>query len=279
VSDPLLARLASADPEERREACRQAATHPAATLFADALARALADPSKAVVRAASDALVAIQRGPGGALDALRDALHGHAPGARFAAAFTLARLEPPSPKLLPALVEALGSDDGDVRWAAARLLVDMGRLHGEVLPVLVGLARAGEGAAVRRMAAFALRSLAPDRPEAAQVLLSATRDPDVDVRRAALTALAALLDPPREVAARLVEVLSADPDAPSQRLAALALGELGAASPAALPAGAHAALARAQAESLDTDLRRAAARSLAKLAGARAGAGDQGART
>jgi HEAT repeat protein len=265
VSHPLLARLGSADPDVRRDACRDAAADPAATLLAPALARALGDPSKAVARAASDALVAIERSAGGTADAVRGALHGDAPAARFGAAFTLARLEPPSPKLLPALVEALASGDGDVRWAAARLLVEMGRLHGEVLGVLVGLARAGEGAGVRRMAIFALGRLAPDRPEAARVLLDATRDTDLHVRRAAFTALAALLDPPREVAARLLEALAGDPDAATRRLAALALGELGAASPAALPAEARAALARAEADADDADLRRAAARSLGKL--------------
>jgi HEAT repeat protein len=277
LSHPLLARLASPDPAVRRRACAEAPDDPAATLLAPALAGALGDPDKGVARAASDALVAIERSAGGTADALRKALHADAPTARFGAAFTLARLEPPAPRLLPALVEALASPDGDVRWAAARLLVEMGRLHGEVLPVLVGLARAEARAEVRRMAAFALRSLAPDRPEAARALLDATRDGDVQVRRAAFTALAALLDPPAEVAARLVEALRGDPDPPTRRLAALALGELGAASPDALPAEARDALARARAEAPDADLRRAAERSLGKLGALGGGVGTGGA--
>lgn len=265
MSHPLVARLASGDAEERARACREAADDPAATLLAPALARALGDPSRAVARAASDALVAIERRAGGTLEAVRAALHGPAPAARVGAAFTLARLEPPAPRLLPALVEALSSRDGDARWAAARILVEMGRLHAEVLPVLVGLARTGADAVVRRMAAYALRSLAPDRPEAARVLLEATRDADVHVRRAAFTALAALLDPPPEVAARLVEALAADPDPASRRLAALALGELARTAPGAVPPrAAREALARAR-DADDADLRRAAERSLAKL--------------
>lgn len=266
MSHPLLARLTSADPEERRSACRAAAEDPAATLLAPALGGALGDPSKAVARAASDALVEIARRAGGVDEVLRRALHGETPALRFGAAVTLARLEPPNPRLLPALVEALASADGDVRWAAARVLVDVGRLHGEVLPLLVGLVRGGERAPLRRMATFALRSLAPDRPEAARVLLEATRDGDLHVRRAAFTALAALIGPPPEVARRLLEALRNDPDAASRRLAALALGELAAAG-VPLPGEAREALCDSLAASEDRDLRRAVERSLAKLAG------------
>jgi hypothetical protein len=115
------------------------------------------------------------------------------------------------------------------------------------------------------MATFALRRLAPDRPEAARVLLEATGDPDLRVRRAAFTALAALEAPPREVPVRLVGALRNDPDAASRRLAALALGELGAADPAALPEEAREALRAASAAGDDADLRRAAERALRKL--------------
>lgn len=268
MTHPLLRRLESGDGDERRAACAAAAEDPAAALLAPALARTLGDPSKAVVRAASDALVAIARRGGGGVDELLcDALHSGSAAGRWGAAFTLARLEPPGPRLLPALVEALASEDGDVRWAAARILVDAGRLHGEVLALLVGLVRTSESAAVRRMATFALRSLAPDRPEAARVLLEATGDDDLRVRRAAFTALAALEAPPREVPARLVGALRSDPDAASRRLAALALGELGAACPGAFPPEAREALRAASLAAEDEDLRRAAERSLRKLEG------------
>ena len=79
------------------------------------------------------------------------------------------------------MVEALHNTDGDVRWAAARVIVETGRSHAEVLPLLVGLVRGGESPVLRRMATFALRELAPDRPEAAQVLLEASRDADLHV--------------------------------------------------------------------------------------------------
>ena len=266
MTHPVLERLASADPAQRRAACLDAAQDPAGTLLADALGEALGDPVKAVVRAASDALVEIARRAGGVEGALRSALHSDLPGRRWGAAFTQARLEPPSPRLLPALVEALGSSDGDVRWAAARLIVETGRLHGEVLPLLVGLVRGGESPVLRRMATFALRELAPDRPESARVLLEATRDFDLHVRRAAYTAMASLLAPPPDVAHRLLEALRADVDAATRRLAALALGEIGAAAPETVPAETTRCLEDAGRACEDPDLRRAIQRALSRLA-------------
>jgi len=269
VSHPIAERLGSPDPNERRAACIAAVDDPSAVLLADALAGVLGDPVKAVVRAASDALVAIGRRDGGVQEVLRRALRSEHAAQRFGAAFTAARLDPPSPRLLPVLVEALGSGDGDVRWAAARLLVEAGRAHGEVLPLLVGLARAGENAVVRRMATFALRELAPDRPEAAEVLLAAARDSDLHVRRAATTAMASLQSPPASVGQHLLAALRSDPDAATRRLAALALGELGAASAEAVPAGTRSELEAAARRDEDSDLRRAIERALSRLGAGR----------
>ena len=267
MSHPVLAQLASADPAARRAACIAAASDPAATLLTEALCNALGDPVKAVSRAASDALVAIGHEHGDVDPGLKAALHGADRARRFGAAFTLARIAPPGPRLLPALVEALASPDGDVRWAATRLLVDAGRVHGEVFPLLTGLVRGAAEAIVRRMAAFALRELAPDRVETADALLEAATDRDLQVRRAALTAMASLLSPPRCVALQLLHVLTSDVDAASRCLAALALGELGAADVRCVPEEAQASLEAARAApSADEGLRRATARALARLA-------------
>jgi HEAT repeat protein len=221
------ARLASPDPAERAAACRALPQDPAAALHLDALLAALDDADGTVGRAARDALVAISRdGSGDAVvPMLRSVSRGTAPRARIQAALALARLEPSEPALLPALVAALDAADADLRWTAARVLVDMGRLHGEIVRVLLGLVRGGESPAVRRMATFCLRELAPDQPAAAQALLEASRDADTQLRRAALTAMAGLLDPPAAVIARLREALD-DADPVAAGLAALALGEV-----------------------------------------------------
>jgi HEAT repeat protein len=167
-------------------------------------------------------------------------------------------------------VEALASADGDVRWAAARLIVEIGRLHAEVVLLLLGLVRSGDQAVVRRMAAFALRELAPDREDAARVLLDATRDADLQVRRAAFTAVASLATPPAGVVERLLEALREDDDAASRRLAALALGEIGRANPRAVSPEAARELGELEQRSKDPDLRRSLARARDRLAEGRA---------
>jgi hypothetical protein len=105
------------------------------------------------------------------------------------------------------------------------VLVEMGRLHGEVLRVLLGLVRDGDPR-VRRMALFGLRELAPGEPAVAREILGATRDTDLGVRRAALTARAAIEEPPNAALERLADAEARDPDAASRRLAGVALAEL-----------------------------------------------------
>lgn len=227
----LLERLRSGDAALRAAACRDAAGDPAGALHAEALAAALRDPEPRVASAAGEALVALARGGSGdvIVPLLRAALRARA--SRVAAALALARLEPPEPALLPALVEALAAPGGDLRWRAARALVDMGRLHGEVTRVLLGLVRDG-APAVRRMAVFALRELAPDLPAAALALVEASRASEPGLRRAALTAMAGLLAPPAAVRERLDEALR-EPDPIAAELAQLALDRLGAAAQSA----------------------------------------------
>lgn len=273
----LLERLASADPDERRRACLAAVESPSAIFLADALAKALGDPEKAVARAASDALVEIATRIGGVESAIREALHSDVPSRRWGAALTAARIEPPGPRLLPSLVEALASADGDVRWATARRIVEIGRLHGEVLPLLLAMVRSAEPAVQRRMATFALRELAPDRIEAAEALLAATRDTDLQVRRAAFTAMASLVAPPPRVAARLLEALREEDDAGSRRLAALSLGEIGRANPRAISPEAIRQLRDDEQRCQDPDLRRAIRRALGRISHVVLTAADSGA--
>jgi hypothetical protein len=224
VSD-VATRLGSAEPAERAAACRDAARDPAGALLVEPLVAALADPESGVAAAASESLVALARsGSGDAIvPLLRRALQDR--GQRVRAVLTLIRLEAPAPALLPALVAALGVDDGPVRWAASRALVDMGRLHAEILRVLAGLVR-DAAPAVRRMATLCLRELAPDHPTAALALVEASRDADASVRRAAVTAMAGLVDPPAAVRQRL-EAARGESDGVAAQLATLALARLG----------------------------------------------------
>jgi HEAT repeat protein len=191
----LVARLASPDRAEQRRACDEAAT------------RVTQEP--------------------GLRDALRDLLRDERPLARFAAAFVLFHTERPSLRLLPALLESLELADGDARWQAAQMLAALGRMHGEVLPVLLSDARSAESAVRRRMALYALRELAPERSETADVFLGALDDGDGHVRRAALSCFAKLSDPPRALADRALALArGSDPDPRMARIAAVILPDL-----------------------------------------------------
>jgi HEAT repeat protein len=223
VSHPLAERMRSARAEERRAACAEAAEDPAGALLTDPLAEALGDADSGVARAAARSLARLARQTGGPDAALRDALRGDDLGRRIFAAFAFAEIEPPGPRIVPALVGGLAHADGSARWHAARLLVDAGRVHPEVFGMLLGLVGSDERVSVRRMAAFCVRELAPDLPEAARTLVAATHDPDVHVRRAALTGLSGLMDPPDEVRRRLAAVHETDPDETARHLAQRAL--------------------------------------------------------
>jgi hypothetical protein len=267
VSHPLLARLRDPSPDVRRAACREAPEDASAVVLVDALCAALADADKSVARAACDALARIGARDASVSRTLAAVLPRLEPRGRLFAALAIARLEPPPPKLLPPLVAALALADGDLRWTAVRLLVELGRSQPEVLPVLLALVAGDEQPAARRMAVFALRELAPDRDETAQALLAASRAADAELRSAALVSLAALWDPSREVVARLCQALAEEPDAAARGLAAAALGELASAHPERVGADARSAL-EAALRSGPPPARAAAERALRRLASA-----------
>lgn len=272
----LLSNLQSADTTARIAACRAAANDPSAVVYIPAVANALGDRDFRVGRAASDALVEMSR-EHEIVSELKQQLHGASAQARWGAAFTLARIRPPEPALLPAAIEAFASQSGDVRWTAAQLVVDMGRLHDDVLPVTLALAAASaesaepRAASVRRMALFCLRELAPDEPAVVEAVLrclgeSGDSDAAVEMRRTALTCAYALLGTSDELAkasAVLAEHLRNDTDPRCQCLAALALAEWARRNAEAPKGPARDALEEALQHSDDPTLREAAQRALA----------------
>lgn len=266
MSHSLLRALRSPEASERAAACSACVDDPSAVLLLEALCSALGDADKTVVRAASDALVALSERHAEVHGALRSALRSEEPRERWGGAFTSARIAPPQPGLLPVLVEAMQSRDGDVRWAAARIAVDMARLHDEAFRALLGLASAADDVALRRMAIFCLRDLAPDDPAAARVLLEATREDEPHVKRAAFTAIGNLSAPPDEVWSRLIEAVHRDPDPPSRRIAVLAMGQLCQQDPDRFARQGAAELSRVQGETHDGDLVRAVDLALARMA-------------
>jgi hypothetical protein len=223
VTHPIVVALRSAAADERLVACAAAADDPSAVLLVDPLVVALGDRDARVVRAATRALERIGREHESVLVALRSALRSEDPRHRLEAAWTWARLEPPPIKLLPAIVSALGDLEGDARWRAARLLVELGRMHGEVAPVVRNLVAAGEPARVRGIGLAALRELEPESELTRSAHLAASRDPDAGLARLALLGLAGLAAPSGEVWQRFADVAASHADPACRQIATRAL--------------------------------------------------------
>jgi HEAT repeat protein len=197
------------------------------------LARALADlghARKAVQRPAAERLAAAAREEATVRAALAARLASADERERWGAAYALAHVEPAPRDAMPVLLDALASSDGDVRWAAARLVVSAVRHEpalAALVPPLVGAATAVQ----RKMALYCLRDLgaavAIDRAGIAPALA----DVDPAVRIAAMAAALAVLPHTDDLAERIATVL--DDDEPGvRRVAAVTLGQLGIATPA-----------------------------------------------
>jgi HEAT repeat protein len=217
----------------------------------DACLAALGDPRKAVQRPAAERLAEGARRDPTIRPRVVALLASADPRRRWGAAYALARLEAAPLDAVPALVEALGSGDGDVRWAAARILTTAVA----AAPALgVELTRLLDAPSMlqRKMALYCVRDLGGTVPVAR-------------VRHAALSASAALL-PSGEDTAELLAALVEDVDPGVRRAAAATLGRLGTRSP-----GVERRLAEAS-RSDDAALARAATQALSRLAdGGRSG--------
>ncbi len=129
--------------------------------------------------------------------------------------------------MLPALLEAMGAEDGDRRWAAASIAVACAGAHPDaVLPVLLDTLASG-GAALRKMVLYVLRDLVPGTPEVAAASIASLHDPDVGVRLAALSALCRLQPLPPTACDLVLALLRDDPDPGLRRAATSALGWVG----------------------------------------------------
>lgn len=229
---------------------------------------ALGHERKAVQRTAAEALALWSRSTPELADRVRALVHSGPLRHRFGAAFALAKLGP-DPETFPVLLETLGEADGDMRWAAATLVVDLVRRRPELGESLLGLARDGTPGQ-RKMSIYCLRDLEPADPASADredvarssaaaepfaaILLSNLRHDDSGVRLAALAALGKCF--PTDVAA-LRGVLRAareDPEAGVRRAAVSRLGDF----PSALDGEEARALLAEAGTSDDPALRRAA---------------------
>lgn len=157
---------------------------------------------------------------------------------RWTAAFALSELPVPTPlalSVLPVLIENLGHEESDLRWAAATAVLRLAAHHQAAIPAMLSLASAGN-AVQRRMAVYCLRDAPLAQTVAPRVWVTSLSDPDPGVRLAGLSYLGKHKPAVPEAESRLVQLLESDPDIGVRRATAVTLGQLGIASSIVLEA-------------------------------------------
>ena len=227
------------------------------------LIRELGDAHKTVQRRAIDELVALAAaGNPLVAEKLRGSIAKADRRVRWAAAYALGQIGAGAFAMdsADALCEAMSDDDGDIRWAATNLMVQLGRDNlSEIGSRLIELAATGDHNA-RKMALYCIRDLELSGPELLAVLALAAHDSDVHVRLAALSVLSRIRDASGQAVRIMLECLKSDPDAGVRRAAASALGNIRSGA-----ADAIAALTSAATDLADESLARAARGALDRL--------------
>ena len=187
------------------------------------LIESLAHSDRAVVRTAIDSLVTIGHERPEVRESLNRLLQEVASEKRWPVAYTLGQLSQPSSSCLDTLMEALGSDDPDIRWATLQLLIRLGKNDKRILPLVSDLLNS-ESPTQRRMAVYCLRDLGlEDR----SVQLQCLGDTDPLVRVAAVTALSKQSQLSEDVLSVLVRLNSNDTDSRVRNAAGFVLERLG----------------------------------------------------
>ena len=226
----------------------------------EAITVCLAADSKTIRRRAADALAAAARRDPAIVAAIRVGLESPESRIRFGTAYALGAIDGALDfDAAPALCEALGDSDGDVRWAAAELVVRLGhrdshRLCGDLLNLL-----RGGNAPARKMALYCIRDLELRGDEVLGAASAATRDVDPHVRLAALALLGSSFAHREEAASQMLARLETDSDPGVRRAAAIALGA------ARGESGRVAEALRRATQSTDESLARAARTALSRL--------------
>lgn len=141
---------------------------------------------------------------------------------RWGAAFAVGRAGAADSRVIDVAMEALGADDGDVRWAAASILVEAARPSAGIRAQLRALV-AGGNARTRKMA---LLCLCDSGERDGALYRAALADADPFVRLAALTSLARGGDRSDESLSAISALADGDGDARVQRGAAAVLRRL-----------------------------------------------------
>ena len=205
----------------------------------------LGHTTKKIQRAAATALVRFAPQQPEIVEALLLRLTDPDARLRWTAAFTLSQLGLPSPApqrvnvssnqtqlldtftLLPVLIENLGHQESDLRWAAATAVLQLGQRHAQdVAHAMIQLVNTGN-AVQRRMALYCLRDLKQTDHIAQEAYLASLRDEDPMVRLGGLSCLGKLRLTGGAMRAALLRLLEYDPDMGVRRSAAMTCGQIG----------------------------------------------------
>lgn len=222
----------------------------------------LGGASKEERRCAAEELVALAKSDAAVVALLRAALADPAPRRRWGAAFALCRAGVRDDPVFAGALEALGDNDGDVRWAAAEICVSLAGADPARRCSILAMA-ADPAAPGRKMALYCLRDLGINDEG---VLEDALKAGETAVRLAAVSCLARIPVLSRRGVDALLAAVDHDADVGVRRAAAVALrgavdheGEV------------RPVLERLRSQSTDPDLVRATERALAALGTARRG--------
>jgi HEAT repeat protein len=221
------------DVEARLAAIREVVENPQSALpehVLDALIRCVGANRKVIQRRAAEALAAVASHDARVVEKLRATLSHADAHMRWGVAYALGLVTLDGAlnlAAMPNIIEALSTNDGDVRWAAADLVVRLGKEHREAVShQLIGLARSADANA-RKMALYCLRDVGGPREELLAVAEACCADHHSIVKMAALSLLTRIGDADERGANLAVRIMQDDPDAGVRRCAAVALGHLG----------------------------------------------------
>jgi HEAT repeat protein len=221
------------DVEARLAAIREVVENPQSALpehVLDALIRCVGANRKAIQRRAAEALAAVASHDARVVEKLRATLSHAGARMRWGVAYALGLVTLGGAldlAAMPNLIEALSTNDGDVRWAAAELVVRLGKEHREAVShQLIALAR-GVDPNARKMALYCLRDVGGPREELLAVAEACCADHHSIVKMAALSLLTRIGDAGERGTNLAIHLMQNDPDAGVRRCAAVALGHLG----------------------------------------------------
>lgn len=187
----------------------------------------LGHQAKKVQRGAAAILVRCASEQPAVVEGLRARLEDPDARVRWTAAFALSELDLPDPSPLPVLIENLGHQESDLRWAAHTAILRLAGRHAQpVIDAILRLVRNGN-AVQRRMALYCLRDLEQTHDKAQAAYLHGLNDRDATVRLAGLACLGKLRVTSEPLRRALVGLLGYDPDMGVRRSAAIACGQIG----------------------------------------------------